>query len=149
MSNPSPAATPVVPRHLWVVGVLSLLWNSVGAFDYLMTQTRNASYLSAFTPEQLAYFQAFPSWVVATWALSVWGGVLGSILLLLRRRLALTVFGVSLVTMLPTFFYNYVLTDGLRIMAGAGWLSFNLVIVVVGWALLFYVSTLSRRCVLR
>ena len=59
------------PWHLWLVGVLALLWNSVGAFDYVMTETRNASYLSSFTPEQLAYFYGFPMWVVATWALAV------------------------------------------------------------------------------
>jgi len=29
------------PKHLWVVGVVSLLWNAVGAFDYFMSKTRN------------------------------------------------------------------------------------------------------------
>src|SRR3546814_11492179 len=48
------------PWHLWVVGVLSLLWNAVGAFDYTMTKLNDADYLSAFTPEQIAYFQSFP-----------------------------------------------------------------------------------------
>jgi len=149
MSDPASAASPVVPRHLWVVGVLSLLWNSVGAFDYFMTQTRNATYLSAFTPEQLAYFLGFPPWVIATWALSVWGGVLGSVLLLMRRRLAVTVFALSAATMLPTFFYNYVLTDGLRIMGGAGGLIFSGVIIFVGVVLLLYARSLARRGVLR
>ena len=38
------AANPVVPRHLWIVGALALLWNSFGCFDYLMTQTANEAY---------------------------------------------------------------------------------------------------------
>src|SRR3546814_7159427 len=33
------------PWHLWVVGVLSLLWNAVGAFDYTMTKLNDADYL--------------------------------------------------------------------------------------------------------
>src|SRR3546814_4715800 len=61
------------PWHLWVVGVLSLLWNAVGAFDYTMTKLNDADYLSAFTPEQIAYFQSFPLWANAGWALGVWG----------------------------------------------------------------------------
>ena len=137
------------PRHLWIVGVLALLWNCGGAFDYLMTQTRNASYMSAFTPEQLAYFQAFPKWAVATWAVSVWGGVAGALLLLLRRRLAVPVFAVSLASMLPTFFYNYVLTDGLAVMGGAAGLAFTAVIVAAGVALLFYARALAGRNLLR
>ena len=88
------------PWHFWVVGILALVWNSIGALDYTMTQTRNTSYMSSFTPEQLAYFYSIPKWAIATWALSVWGGVLGSLALLLRRRWAAPVFAVSLVTML-------------------------------------------------
>ena len=78
-----------------------------------MTETRNASYMSTFTPEQLAYFRDFPMWVVAAWALSVWGGVLGAVLLLLRKRWAVPLFALSLATMLLTTFRNFVLTDGL------------------------------------
>jgi hypothetical protein len=31
------------PWHLWIVGVFSLLWNGMGAFDYGMTESRSAS----------------------------------------------------------------------------------------------------------
>src|SRR3546814_13177448 len=83
------------PVHLWAVGVLSLLWNAVGAFDYMMTKLGNADYLSAFTPEQIAYFQGFPLWANIGWAFGVWGSVLGSILLLARSRHAVTAFARS------------------------------------------------------
>jgi hypothetical protein len=149
MNNPTPAPKTATPWHVWLVGVLALLWNSVGAFDYVMTETRNASYMSAFTPEQLAYFYGFPTWAVATWALSVWGGVLGSVLLLLRQRWAVPVFGVSLATMTLTFFYNFVLTNGLAVMGGVGGLVFSAVIVVIAVALLIYARTLARNGVLR
>jgi hypothetical protein len=138
-----------VPWHLWVVGVLALSWNSVGAFDYVMTETRNASYMSSFTREQLDYFYGFPKWAIATWALGVWGGVLGSLLLLLRRRLAVVVFGVSLAGTAITFFYNYVLTNGLAIMGGAGVAVFSAVIILIAIALLFYARGLAARRVLR
>lgn len=149
MNSPVPAPNVVTPWHLWLVGVLALLWNGIGAYDYVMTETRNAAYMSAFTPEQLAYFYGFPMWVVATWALSVWGGVLGAVLLLLRKRWAVPVFGVSLVTMVLTSFYNFVLTDGLAIMGGAGGLVFSAVIFVVAVALLVYARSLARSGVLR
>ena len=41
------------PWHLWAVGIVGLLWSAMGAFDYLMTQTENESYMARFTPEQL------------------------------------------------------------------------------------------------
>ena len=31
-------ARPRTPVHLWIIGVLALLWNMMGAFDYLATK---------------------------------------------------------------------------------------------------------------
>lgn len=95
------------PLHLWIVGGLSLLWNAFGAVDYTMTQTRNADYLAAFTPAQLAYFEAFPAWVDAAWAFGVWGALAGSLLLLLRSRYAVTAFAVSLAGLALSTVYQF------------------------------------------
>jgi hypothetical protein len=137
------------PWHVWIVGVVALLWNAMGALDYTMTETRNASYMKDFTPEQLAYFYGFPKWVIATWALSVWGGVAGSVALLLRRRWAVFVFAVSLAMMVLTFIHNYVLTDGFTVMGGVSALVFTLTIVAVGVVLVVYSRWLVCRGVLR
>ena len=72
------------PVHLWIVGIVSLLWNAMGVFDYLATQLELESYMSQFTEEQLAYFYGFPAWSVAAWAFGVWGAVAGSVGLLDR-----------------------------------------------------------------
>ena len=149
MNGQRTARAAAAPWHLWLVGALALIWNGIGAFDYVMTETRNASYMSSFTPEQRAYFYAFPMWVVATWALSVWGGVLGAVLLLLRKRWAVPVFGVSLATMVVTTFHNFVLTNGIAIMGGTGGLVFSAVIFVIAVALLVYARSLARARVLR
>ena len=42
------------PIHLWIVGGLTLLWNMMGAFDYLATQLKLDFYMSQFTTDQLA-----------------------------------------------------------------------------------------------
>ena len=134
--------TTATPWHLWAVGAVALLWNCIGAFDYTMTESRNAAYLAPFTPEQLAYFLALPKWVVATWATGVWGGVLGSLLLLLRQKRAQQVFAVSLTGMAATFFHNYILSDGIRIMGG-GAVLFSAVIFSFGAVLLAYARRMA------
>lgn len=135
------------PRHLWIVGILAVLWNSMGAFDYSASQLRLDFYMQAFTPEQLEYFYSFPAWAVAAWALAVWSALIGSVGLLLRRRWSVVVFGVSIVAMVITGFYNFVLTDGTRLM-GAGAMAFTAVIWIVAFFLFFYARAMSKRGVL-
>ena len=136
------------PWHLWVVGLLSLLFNSYGGFDYLMTQTENAGYLAHFTAEQRAYFTGFPLWMDAVWAVGVWGAVLGSLLLLLRRRWAFPVFAVSLAAFLISLVYSYALSDGSQVMGSQGTI-INGVITLVGIGEVLYARAMARRGVLR
>lgn len=55
------------PAHLWVVGILATLWNCFGAYDYLMTKSRNTDYLASMMPGVdpnafLAYLDGYPIW---------------------------------------------------------------------------------------
>jgi hypothetical protein len=136
------------PWHIWVVGVGSLLWNSVGALDFVMTQSRNKAYMSGLTAAQLDYYYGIPLWVVATWGIAVWGGVLGSLLLLLRKRQAFHLFLASSICMVLTDINSFVLSDGLKVMGGAGALIFASVIFVIGVLLLVYTRSMRRRAVL-
>lgn len=136
------------PVHLWIVGVLALAWNALGAFDYLATQLEYEPYMSQFTEEQLAYFYGFPSWLVGAWAFAVWGGVAGAIGLLLRRRWAVWAFGISVAGMLVSTIHNFGLSEGAEIM-GQTAVVFNVVIWVVALLLLFYSWKQTRTGVLR
>ena len=136
------------PAHLWVVGILSLLWNSFGAFDYLATQMQLDFYVGQFTEQQRAYFEGFPPWFVAAWAFGVWGAFAGSIGLLLARRWAVWAFAVSLAGLAVNTLYSFVLSDGAEVMGTAG-VGMTALIWVVAIALLAYSVRQKSRGVLR
>ena len=94
------------PWHVWVIGILMLLWNGMGAMDYVMTVSRNPDYLAQFTPERLAFLDAFPTWAKASWALAVWMSVLGSLFLLLRWRHAVWLLLGGVIFMIVTTIHN-------------------------------------------
>lgn len=145
----SPSTPPRTPWHLWTVGALSLLWNAVGALDFTMTQTGNEAYMSQFTAEQLQYFYGFPLLVVLAWGIATWGSLAGSVLLLLRNKLALKVNFAVLVAMAVTFVHNLILTDGIKLMGGVGPLIFTLTIIVIAVLLFVYARAMTRRGILR
>ena len=49
MTQPSTSESSRPPKHLRIVGAIALLWNAMGAFDYLMTETRNDAYMRQFS----------------------------------------------------------------------------------------------------
>jgi len=135
------------PAHLWIIGIVSLLWNAIGVFDYMATKLKLDFYMSQFTPEQLDYFYGFPAWAVVGWALGVWGALIGSLGLVLRKTWAVWMFGVSILGLVITSIYNFVLTDGAAIMGeGGAW--FSVVIWVIGIFLFFYARAMAKRGVL-
>ena len=120
----------------------------MGAFDYVMTQTRNESYMSNFTSEQLTFFYGFPSWLVAAWAIAVWGGVLGSVFLLLRNKLAIWMFVASLVCMIITTVHNYGFSNGMQVIGDTFSLIVTAVIFLIAVALLLYSKAMHARRVI-
>jgi hypothetical protein len=140
--------TTKAPVHLWIVGILAVLWNAIGCFDYFATQSRMESYMSQFTPEQLEYFYGFPAWVDACWAIAVWGSLLGAILLLARKAWAVWLFGLAILGLAATTVYNFVLSDGMAVM-GSGAAMFSVVIWVIALFLFFYARAMAKRGVLR
>lgn len=137
------------PAHLWIVGVLSLLWNAVGATDYTMTEMRNAAYLKMMTPAQMAWIDSFPAWAIGAWALGVWGAMVGSLLLLLRSRHAVTAFIVSLVGVFGTTLYQYVIAPPAGEPQSSSGLTMSAAIWAIAIALLVYARAMRARGVLR
>ncbi len=133
------------PWHLWTIAILGLLWSSMGAFDFVMTQTRNEDYMSHFTPDQLAFFYGFPIWVVIFWAIAVWGEVLGVLLLLMRKSLAVVVFLISFIALFITFIHNYILSNGMEVIGDTVNLIFTAVIFIIALGLYFYAKAMHKK----
>lgn len=115
------------PVWFWILAVIGLLWFAMGAFDYSATQLRLDFYMASFTEEQLAYFYGFPSWYVAVWALSVWSSFIGAVLLILRMKMAATLFLLSLVTYIAAAIYSFGFTEAIAMM-GMGGVIFSVII---------------------
>lgn len=137
------------PWHLWVVGVVAILWNGFGCVDYTMTETQGDVWLTSMgmTEAQMTYFHAMPAWTHGVWAIGVWGGLLGGLFLLLRRKWATPVFTVSFLGWLAGAVYAFGMSDGMEAM-GSMWP----MQIVIGAACIFfiwYARTMQKKGVLR
>lgn len=137
------------PWHLWLVGVLAVLWNGFGCFDFTMTYTQRETWFASMgmTQAQMDYFNAMPAWTHVAWAVGVWGGALGGILLLLRHKWATPVFVLSFLGWLAGAIYAFALSNGMEAM-GSMW-PMQLVIGAGCVFFMWYAWTMGKRGVLR
>ncbi|MFY7921890.1 MAG: hypothetical protein ACOVSI_05695 [Gemmatimonas sp.] len=87
-----------MPRPKWFmpVAVVALLWNLMGCAAYLMDVMLTPEAVAAMPADQQALYAARPAWAVAAYAFAVWGGALGCVGLLVRKRWAKGAFLASL-----------------------------------------------------
>ena len=97
--------------NFWIISILALIWNIFGVFAYLgQTFMSQKILLSLPKPEQY-YFSNTPAWVTAAFATAVFGGVFGSIGLLVKKRVANFLYSISIVSLLTYQFYNFFIQD--------------------------------------
>ena len=84
------------PWLLWAVGTVSLLWNGLGTILWSGTSFMPDTFLDGQPIAYQDYVSTLPIWTVVSWGVGVVAGLVGSILLLIRRKMAISVFGLSL-----------------------------------------------------
>ncbi|MGE5563067.1 MAG: hypothetical protein ACM3ZV_07120 [Bacillota bacterium] len=137
------------PAHLWIVGILALAWNGFGCFDYLMTVTENQTYLGNIPADQIAYMNALPTWLTGAWAIGVWGGLLGSLLLLMRSRHAVLAFALSFVAAVIAMGYEMFMTEQPASMKAGAMAVMPWVVLAVCALLLWYSWNAEKKGLLR
>jgi hypothetical protein len=94
-----------VPLWFWGAGALGVCWNLYGLvrFSGTFTPAGQTAMTAGMTPAQAALYLSLPPWIGVVFAIGVAGGLLGSIALLLRRRVAGANFLASLIGYLLLF----------------------------------------------
>ena len=79
----------------WAISIFMLLWNALGCMNFFVQM--NPDMVSSYRDSEQAIIQARPLWATIGFAVAVFGGALGCILLLLRRSAAIYLFIASLI----------------------------------------------------
>ncbi len=137
-----------IPTWFWVVSILALLWNLLGVASYFWNVTMTEEGLSEFSEAEQALYSNTPTWVTAAFAIGVFGGTLGCILLLLRKHLANIVLIISLGAVLVMNFYWFVLKNSLAI-TGIGNLVMQSLVIGIGIFLVWFSRSATAKGWLR
>ena len=131
---------PATPWHLWAIGAASVLWNGVGVWQWfqagMVAGPALGGLLVAWGGKGVAY------------GVAVWCGLLGALMLLLRRKLAFNAFVAGLIAMLAHAVYVLALSNGREVL-GAGGTAFTLVVALIFAVQIAYSHWARRRGLIR
>ena len=138
---------PVEKRPGWflVVAVLALLWNLLGLAMAWMQYSMTPDQLAQLPEAQRTLHEAFPAWLWVVDFVAVLAGTLGSILLLMGKRLALPVFWVSLVAVVVLFGYCLFPGGMIEVLGAAQALPMPVLVILVAVLLVWF----TRRSIAR
>jgi hypothetical protein len=119
------------PTWFYVAAAILILWECIGCFAYVSQVSMSAADMAQLPAAQQEIWKMMPSWVTSAYALAVWIGLAGGIALLLRRRIARSLFIVSLVAVLVQFGWTFLATPILTTVGGTAAI-FPLFIIAVG-----------------
>jgi len=126
----------------WIIAIIAFIWNSLGVNAYLQQQYDTEAFRAQYSPEQLEMVQVAPTWYTAAFALAVFGGLFGSIALLLTKKIANLLFAISLLGIIVQMIHNFLIINSIEV-SGAGAMIMPIMIMIIG----IFLFTYSRKAI--
>ena len=137
------------PWWFWVVSGVMLLWNLMGVGAYIADVSMSYEKMVETYGQSMADAAAAqPAFVTGAYALAVFGGALGCLLLLLRKKIAIWPLIISLVCVLIQQGYTRFATDIMSEIDMANKVMY-VMIVVLAIFLVWFARAMTAREILR
>jgi hypothetical protein len=107
-----------IPGWFRLLSLLGLLWNAFGVYMYLSKVGMFGDPLAGLDAAHRALAQSVPAWVTGAFAIAVFAGLLGSLCMVARKRLASPLLLVSLLAVIVQCGWIMVLSNA-RAVEGA------------------------------
>ena len=133
------------PVWFWVVSVVALLWNLVGAMAYLAQAFITDEGKAMLPEDKLELLENTPAWATAAFAIAVWAGVLGCIGLLVRKKWARPVLLVSLLGILVQMGYSFFMTNVAEVYGAVEGVVMPLLLIGIGIGLILFAKSSQNK----
>lgn len=131
------------PIWYWITLSLLLLWNVIGIVTLIGQVTLSEDAMAMMTPAERQFYLDMPGWVNWAFGLAVFGGFMGCVALLARRKWARPFLIASLIGVIVQFGYNLFIGGGLEVF-DTGALALPLITLIIA-IFLVWLSGASQR----
>lgn len=142
MNNESLSNKP--PKSFYWIAGAAFVWDLMGVGAYLSTVMMSPDVMGAMSEVERALYENTPAWSTGMFAIAVHGGLFGTLLLLLRKALALPVLVVSLAAVVINSAYTWFMTDAYAVL-GVGQAVFAVIILAIAAFLVWFANDAKSK----
>ena len=124
------------PKWFLGVSIAALMWNLLGVSAYIGQMMMTPETLAQLSAEEQTLFENTPAWATIAFAVAVWGGAIGSLLLLLKKKSSKFILIVSLIGILLQMTYSFFMSNNFDIY-GHGAMAMPIMVIIIGMGLVW------------
>jgi hypothetical protein len=122
----------------YVIVILGILWNIFGVFQFIGTLNadQQSLMLQGMTAEQANVMLTYPIWMTMAFAIGVFGGLFGSVLLVFKNKNAFNVLLISFIGYIVLYYGD--MTEGVFAALGIQQVTILSTVVIISGFLLWF-----------
>ncbi len=135
-------------KRLKIIAISAIAWNTLGLLAFIMQITISQESINSLSQAEQDLYNNIPLWNTIAYAIAVFGGLLGSIFLLLRKKISVTFYLLSLIGIFVQTIYNFFISKAIAVY-GYGSAILPLFVLLLGVFLFFYSKQMKEQGVLK
>jgi len=138
-------STTKIPVWFWLLAIFFLLWNVMGVLSFFAHTFISEEALAALPNNERELYGDYPLWTTLVFAIAVFGGLLGSIGLLLKKRWSKVAFIISLLAIIPQMIHNVFFTKSMDVYGPGQAATMPIMVVLFGVFLVWFSNYCIRK----
>lgn len=138
-----------IPKWFWVLVAIFLLWNIMGVYSFFGHTFISEEALAKLPENEMALYAEFSIWTTIIFAIASFGGLIGSIGLILKRKWANSFFILSFIAIVPQMVHNVFFTKSIDVYGLVQAVTMPVLVVLIGAFLIWFSSFSTKKKWLR
>jgi len=129
-----------IPVWFWVIAIFFLLWNLMGVISFFAHTFISEEALAKLPTNERELYGDYPIWTTIVFAVAVFGGLIGSFGLILKKKWSKIAFIISLCAIIPQMIHNVFFTKSIEVYGPGQASTMPIMVIVLGLFIVWFTN---------
>jgi len=145
--NENETKTSLNIKYFYLIGGLAFIWNLMGVLAFIGQLFLTTEMIAKMPQAEQNLYNSTPIWVTVAFAIAVFSGTFGCLILLMKKALSLKLLMLSLIGVLTQMFHSFFISNSYEVYGPSGTIM-PIMVIIIAIALVRWAKRLSDKGVL-